>query len=362
MLTKETPVSKPFISVQGLSRRFPEPQGKGELTVFENVWFDVPEGEFVCMIGHSGCGKSTILNILAGLDAPSDGHIIVNGQHISGPSLDRAVIFQGHALMPWMSALGNIELAVSSRHRDWSKDQVRKHAQYYLDLVHLTGSEHKKPQQLSGGMRQRVGIARALAIEPKVLLMDEPFSALDALTRGSLQDEVLSIHGKTRQTTFMITHDIDEAMLLADKILLMTNGPQARIAEVVENTLPKERSRTNMHKLANYYPIRNHLIDFLVTRSREMAGGAGPAFDPKNPPHIRPTARAQIHALETTSTEPAEASHAQAAPLRLVTQSIRGQSRRVDPGQHAGGGTKPLANTNPPARNRPLDPAKPKWR
>ena len=174
---------------------------------------------------------------------------------------------------------------------------MREHAEKYLDLVHLTAAMHKKPAQLSGGMRQRVGIARALSIEPKVLLMDEPFSALDALTRGSLQDEVLSIHGRTKQTTFMITHDIDEAMLLADKILLMTNGPKARIAEIVENTLPRERTRTNMHKLANYYPLRNHLIDFLVTRSREMAGGAGaavrseePARHPSNSPSPDPCA------------------------------------------------------------------------
>lgn len=353
--------SKSFISVQGLARRFPEPNGKGDLTVFDNVWFDVPEGEFVCMIGHSGCGKSTILNILAGLDAPSEGHIIVGGKHISGPSLDRAVIFQGHALMPWMSALANIELAVSSRHRDWSREKVRAHAEKYLELVHLTPAMLKKPAQLSGGMRQRVGIARALAIEPKVLLMDEPFSALDALTRGSLQEEVLSIHGRTRQTTFMITHDIDEAMLLADKILLMTNGPKARIAEIVENTLPRERTRANMHKLAAYYPVRNHLVDFLVARSRELADGAGPAFDPQNPPIVRPTARAQIHALETPSTEPAQAGQTSAPPVRLVTPSIRAQSRRIDPAQITAGG-RALASANGPARNRPLEPIKPKWR
>jgi nitrate/nitrite transport system ATP-binding protein len=351
-----------FISVQDLSRRFPEPNGKGELTVFENVWFDVPEGEFVCMIGHSGCGKSTILNVLAGLDEPSSGNVIVNGQHVAGPSLDRAVIFQGHALMPWMSALGNIELAVSSRWRDWSKQKVREHAEKYLDLVHLRDAALKKPSQLSGGMRQRVGIARALAIEPKVLLMDEPFSALDALTRGSLQDEVLSIHGRTQQTTFMITHDIDEAMLLADKILLMTNGPKARIAEIVENTLPRERTRTNMHKLANYYPLRNHLIDFLVTRSREMAGGAGPPFDPKNPPVVAPTARAQIHALATPADEQTQEDRAAASTIRLVMPSIRATSRRLDPSQQAGSAGRPFPAVQLPTRNRPLDPTKPKWR
>ena len=285
-------MTKAYISVQGLTKSFPNAMGSGKTTVFENVWFDVAEGEFFCVIGHSGCGKSTILNILAGLDAPSSGTIIANGAHVEGPSLDRAVIFQGHALMPWLSALANIELAVSSRHKDWPRERVREHATKYLNLVHLDEAATKKPSQLSGGMRQRVGIARALAIEPKILLMDEPFSALDALTRGSLQDEVLDMRAKTAQTTFMITHDVDEAMLLADKILLMTNGPRARVAEIVENTLPKNRSRIDMHKHPNYYPLRNHMIDFLVTRSKEMAGGGGPAFDPKRPPLIRPAALA----------------------------------------------------------------------
>ena len=165
--------------------------------MFEDLWFGVEEGEFACVIGHSGCGKSTILNILAGLDTPTAGNIIAAGKHVQGPSLDRAVIFQGHALMPWLSALGNVELAVSSRHPDWPRARIREHAMKYLALVHLDGSEMKKPAQLSGGMKQRVGIARALAIEPRMLLMDEPFSALDALTRGSLQDEVIAIRNAT---------------------------------------------------------------------------------------------------------------------------------------------------------------------
>jgi nitrate/nitrite transport system ATP-binding protein len=284
-------VTTAFISVQGLTRRFPDVSGRGELTVFEDLCFDVAEGEFACIIGHSGCGKSTILNILAGLDSPTDGHIIAAGKHVQGPSLDRAVIFQGHALMPWLSALGNVELAVSSRHPDWTRDQVREHAMKYLALVHLDGSEAKKPAQLSGGMKQRVGIARALAIEPRMLLMDEPFSALDALTRGALQDEVIAIRNATRKTVFMITHDVDEALLLADKILLMTNGPKAWIAEIVENTLPRERSRAELHKLPNYYPLRNHLIEFLVTRSREMAVSSAPApAELRYPPVVRPIA------------------------------------------------------------------------
>jgi nitrate/nitrite transport system ATP-binding protein len=295
---------KPFISVEGLTKHFPDVSGSGDLTVFSDLWFGVEEGEFACVIGHSGCGKSTILNILAGLDAPSDGHIVAAGKHVQGPSLDRAVIFQGHALMPWLSALGNVELAVSSRNPDWPRAQVRAHAMKYLALVHLDGSEHKKPAQLSGGMKQRVGIARALAIEPRILLMDEPFSALDALTRGALQDEVISIRNATQQTVFMITHDVDEALLLADKILLMTNGPQAWVAEIVENTLPKDRSRIDLHKQPNYYPLRNHLIDFLVTRSRELA--LNPTARPRDrqPPTIRPTAPPTSHATTTHNAQP----------------------------------------------------------
>jgi len=312
-------MSQAFISVEGLTRRFPEAAGGGELTVFEDLWFTVADGEFACMIGHSGCGKSTILNILAGLDTPTAGNIIAAGKHVVGPSLDRAVIFQGHALMPWLSALGNVELAVSSRHPAWSRRQIREHALKYLALVHLDGSEMKKPAQLSGGMKQRVGIARALAIEPRMLLMDEPFSALDALTRGSLQDEVISIRAKTRQTIFMITHDVDEALLLADRILLMTNGPKARIAEIVENTLPKERMRAELHKLPNYYPLRNHLIEFLVTRSRELALAPEPGVEARrNPPVVRPTASFNPHA----STASLSQSPAQAAPILAASARV----------------------------------------
>jgi len=313
------PTSTAFISAQGLTRRFPEASGS-QLTVFEDLWFNVAEGEFACVIGHSGCGKSTILNILAGLDSPTEGHIIAAGKHVLGPSLDRAVIFQGHALMPWLSALGNVELAVSSRHPSWSRAEIRDHAMKYLTLVHLDGSETKKPAQLSGGMKQRVGIARALAIEPRMLLMDEPFSALDALTRGSLQDEVIAIRNATRQTVFMITHDVDEALLLADKILLMTNGPKASIAEIVENTLPKERTRAELHKLPNYYPLRNHLIEFLVTRSREMAVANVPSSaGRRTPPIVRPTAAFAPHASTETVPEPAGQVAAACLPTRHVS-------------------------------------------
>ncbi|MEK6594614.1 MAG: ABC transporter ATP-binding protein [Pseudomonadota bacterium] len=279
-------MNEPLIRVEGISKKFTGRDGT-ITTVFDDLHFAIEPGEFVCLIGHSGCGKTTILNVLSGLDQSSSGYVFVGGREVSGPSLDRAVIFQGHALMPWLTVMGNIAFAVSSRWPQWNKSKVRKHCQQYIDLVNLTGSEKKRPAELSGGMKQRVGIARALAIQPKMLLMDEPFSALDALTRGVLQEEVLRICAETRQTVFMITHDVDEAILLADKIILMTNGPRAKIAEIVVNTMPRSRTRHNLHKHPHYYRIRNHLIDFLVDRSKVFASDT-PDYDPRHPPLVTP--------------------------------------------------------------------------
>lgn len=257
-----------FLQVQGLKKSFPGVGGQQELVVFDSVNFKIEKGEFVCIIGHSGCGKTTILNVLAGLERPTEGYAFIDGKEIVGPSLDRGVVFQSHALMPWLTVRGNIAFAVRSKWPGWSKAQVNDHVQKFIDLVHLQGSEEKKPSQLSGGMKQRVGIARAFAIQPKMLLLDEPFGALDALTRGNIQDELLEIVQQTHQTVFMITHDVDEAILLADKIFLMSNGPRAVIAEIVENTMPRNRTRQTMHHDPQFYSIRNHLIDFLVKRAK----------------------------------------------------------------------------------------------
>src|SRR5499426_3378321 len=279
-----------FISIEGISKRFPAPGG-GTTTVFENLWLSMRRGEFVCVIGHSGCGKTTVLNILAGLDVPSSGAVIVDGQAIEGPSLDRAVIFQSHALLPWRTVLGNVTYAVSSKWRQYDRKEVAAQAQKFVDLVGLTGSEHKRPVELSGGMKQRFGIARALSIEPKIMLMDEPFSALDALTRGTLQDEVRRICQETGQTAFMITHDVDEAIHLADRVVLMTNGPNAVLAEIVENPLPKERQRNDVHRHPLYYGVRNHIIDFLVSRSKSFAEEMkGTSYDRRRVPVVRPGA------------------------------------------------------------------------
>jgi nitrate/nitrite transport system ATP-binding protein len=269
-----------FLQVQGLAKHYPG------TTIFDGVNFAMEKGEFVCIIGHSGCGKTTILNVLAGLDAASGGTVIMDNREVAGPSLDRGVVFQGHALMPWLSVQSNIAFAVKSRWPDWNRIQVQLHCQKFIDLVGLTGSEHKKPSQLSGGMKQRVGIARAFAIQPKMLLLDEPFGALDALTRGTIQDELVRICAATRQTVFMITHDVDESILLADRILLMSNGPNACIAEVVQNTLPRPRDRHNIHHDPQYYRVRNHLVDFLVNRSRLYQ--TGDVARPRDPQVVRP--------------------------------------------------------------------------
>src|SRR5213596_2696671 len=274
-----------FISIEGIAKRYPGANG-ATTTVFENLWLSMARGEFVCVIGHSGCGKTTVLNILAGLDEPSEGTVIVDGQAIEGTSLDRAVIFQSHALLPWRTVLGNVAYAVTSKWRSWDRAKVRAHAQTFIDLVGLTGAEHKRPSELSGGMKQRVGIARALSIQPKMMLMDEPFSALDALTRGTLQDEMRRICRETGQTTFMISHDVDEAIYLADRIVLMTNGPDAKLAEIVDNPLPKDRARADIHRHPLYYALRNHIVDFLVSRSKTFASDVTD-HDPRNVPTVR---------------------------------------------------------------------------
>ena len=268
-----------FLQIDRLSKAFVPAK-----PVFADVSFTLDKGEFVCIIGHSGCGKTTILNVLAGLDTATSGTVIMDGREVAGPSLDRGVVFQSHALMPWLTVRQNIAFAVKSRWPDWKRSQVDAHVEKFVALVGLSPAIDKKPSQLSGGMKQRVGIARAFSIQPKMLLLDEPFGALDALTRGTIQDELMTIVRQTQQTVFMITHDVDEAILLADRILLMKNAfepprsgagnetPEGYrpggIAEVVVNPLPRERTRTSLHHLDGYYALRNHIVDFLVTRAK----------------------------------------------------------------------------------------------
>ena len=259
-----------FLKVEKLAKAY-----QADKPVFADVSFTIDKGEFVCIIGHSGCGKTTILNVLAGLDTATSGMAFMDGRELSGPSLDRGVVFQSHALMPWLTVRQNIAFAVKSRWPEWSKSQVNEQVEKYVAMVGLSAAIDKKPSQLSGGMKQRVGIARAFSFSPKMLLLDEPFGALDALTRGTIQDELMAIVHETHQTVFMITHDVDEAILLADRILLMSNGQEGPngytpggLAEVVVNPLPRDRTRSQLHHLDDYYPLRNHIVDFLVSRAK----------------------------------------------------------------------------------------------
>ena len=259
-----------FLQIEKLGKAY-----QADKPVFADVSFSVARGEFVCIIGHSGCGKTTILNVLAGLDSASVGHAFMDGREIAGPSLERGVVFQSHALMPWLTVRQNIAFAVKSKWPDWKTAQVNEHVEKHVDMVGLLPAIDKKPSQLSGGMKQRVGIARAFAIQPKMLLLEEPFGALDALTRGTIQDELMGIVRQTQQTVFMITHDVDEAILLSDRILLMSNGSETSgryvpggLAEVVVNNLPRDRTRSQLHHLPGYYEIRNHIVDFLVSRAK----------------------------------------------------------------------------------------------
>ncbi|HEY7772841.1 MAG TPA: ABC transporter ATP-binding protein [Marinagarivorans sp.] len=291
-------MSNRLVTVEGLSKVYPGKKNAPDSIIFEGVNLAINKGEFVCIIGHSGCGKSTILNVLAGLDDATSGAVIMDGQEVVGPSLDRGVVFQNYSLLPWLTTLQNVVFGVRARWPRWSKAKIQAHAKHYLSMVGLGEALDRKPSELSGGMRQRVSIARAFATEPKLLLLDEPFGALDALTRGNIQDELVKICAETEQTVFMITHDVDEAILLADRILLMTNGPNARIAEDIQIKIPKPRDRAQIVEDEGYYTIRNYLVNFLVKRSgdpalKDAAHKAPKVVDPLNfkPVASKPTAQ-----------------------------------------------------------------------
>ncbi len=240
---------------------------KGNFVALRDVDLTVDQGEFITLIGHSGCGKSTLLNLIAGLARPSSGVLLCAEREITGPGPDRAVVFQNHSLLPWLSCFQNVHLAVERVFgASENRAQLIERTRAALDLVGLLPAQSKLPREISGGMKQRVGIARALAIEPGVLLMDEPFGALDALTRAHLQDELLKIVAKTRTTTIMVTHDVDEAVLLSDRIVMLTNGPAATIGEILPVPLPRPRDRVRLANDAVYLACRASVVDFLHRR------------------------------------------------------------------------------------------------
>ena len=257
-----------FLEIDHVTKKFPAADGQGTVTVFRDVAFALAEGEFVTMVGHSGCGKSTLLNIIAGLESPSGGGVVLQGREIKGPGIDRMVVFQNFALMPWLTVFDNIRVAVRAAHPAWTSGQIAQWTQRYIDMVGLTGAEKKRPAALSGGMRQRVGLARAFSTEPKVLLLDEPFAQIDALTRGVIQDELVRMWTASRNTVFMVTHDVDEAILLSDRIALMTSGPEARLAEIIEVKIARPRTRAELIDDPEYLRLRTHILHFLMEVGR----------------------------------------------------------------------------------------------
>jgi len=258
-----------YIDIQGVEQTFKTK--KGLFPALRDINLTVAKGEFVALIGHSGCGKSTLLNLIAGLTTPTEGVLLCADKEIKGPGPERAVVFQNHSLLPWLTCYENIYLAVERVFAATeSKAQLKQRTNDALTLVGLTAAAQKRPGEISGGMKQRVGIARALSMQPKVLLMDEPFGALDALTRAKLQDELLEIVAKTHATVVMVTHDVDEAVLLSDKIVMMTNGPAATIGEVLSVELPRPRHRVTLADDARYQQYRKAVIDFLYTRQSHV--------------------------------------------------------------------------------------------
>ncbi|MFT6255932.1 MAG: nitrate/nitrite transport system ATP-binding protein [Cellvibrionaceae bacterium] len=258
-----------FLEISGVDMVFPTPTGS--FTALKDVNLKINKGEFISLIGHSGCGKSTVLNIVAGLYQASSGGVILKSTEVKAPGPERAVVFQNHSLLPWLSAYQNVELAVKQVFAGkMSKTEMKQWIEHNLQLVQMDHAMHKRPGEISGGMKQRVGIARALAMQPEVLLMDEPFGALDALTRAHMQDSLMEIQSQLNNTVIMITHDVDEAVLLSDKIVMMTNGPEATVGEILTVDLQRPRNRLALAQDTEYNRLRSEVLKFLYKKQRKI--------------------------------------------------------------------------------------------
>ena len=258
-----------FLDISNIDMVFPTP--KGDFTALKEVSLKIKKGEFISLIGHSGCGKSTVLNVVAGLYQATKGGVILKDKEVTEPGPERAVVFQNHSLLPWLTAYQNVELAVEQVFKKkMSRAEKREWIEHNLKLVHMEHAMHKRPDEISGGMKQRVGIARALSMQPEVLLMDEPFGALDALTRAHMQDSLMEIQDKLRNTVIMITHDVDEAVLLSDRIVMMTNGPAATVGEILDVTLPRPRNRLSLAQDPEYNRLRSAVLTFLYEKQRKV--------------------------------------------------------------------------------------------
>lgn len=258
-----------LLDISHIDMVFPTPTGG--FTALKNVDLKIKKGEFVSLIGHSGCGKSTVLNVVAGLYQATKGGVILSGKEVTEPGPERAVVFQNHSLLPWLTAYQNVELAVEQVFaKTMSKQSKKEWIEHNLKLVHMDHAMYKRPNEISGGMKQRVGIARALAMQPEVLLMDEPFGALDALTRAHMQDSLMEIQNELNNTVIMITHDVDEAVLLSDRIVMMTNGPSATVGEILDVDLERPRDRLSLSKDPHYNRLRSDVLTFLYEKQRKV--------------------------------------------------------------------------------------------
>src|SRR3954471_9706523 len=264
-----------YLVIDNLSKVYPTP--KGPAVIVKDFNLRIRKGEFVCLIGHSGCGKSTVLSMVAGLNDITDGGIILAGKELVGPGPDRGVVFQSPCLLPWMTAFENVMLGVDQVFYTASKEERRQVAEYYLSVVGLADSMHKRPAELSQGMRQRVGIARAFALSPRMLLLDEPFGMLDSLTRMELQQVLIELWRKDKKTALMVTHDVDEALFLSDRIVMMTDGPEAEVGDVLEVPFARPRERKAVLEHPDYYKLREHLITFLEVHAHKRSPNAAPA-------------------------------------------------------------------------------------
>jgi nitrate ABC transporter ATP-binding subunit len=269
-----TSIQRRFLELHELGKSYPAPGG-GRSVIVRDFSLVVPEGEFVSLIGHSGCGKSTVLSMIAGLTTISEGGIVVGGRQIDGPGTDRGVVFQSPSLLPWLTALENVRLSVVQAHPELSRKEQKTRAAYYLELVGLGDALNRRPRALSGGMRQRVGIARAFALSPKLLLLDEPFGMLDSITRFELQEILLSLWQKHQMTAFMVTHDVDEALFLSNRVAMMTSGPAATLGKLLEVPFERPRDREAIMADPRYYGLREQLIGFL--EEQETSGPSGPS-------------------------------------------------------------------------------------
>lgn len=266
-----------LLELNNVSKGFGEPDAKSAVLTDINLTID--EGEFVALVGRSGCGKTTLVSLIAGLLRPDSGNILVNGYEVSSPGPDRGVVFQNYSLLPWLTVFGNVLLAVEQVYGTWSKREQHAHAERYLRMVNLWPAKDKRPSELSGGMRQRVSVARALAMNPAVLLMDEPLSALDALTRATLQDEIIRICDEERTTVVLVTNDVDEAILLADRMIPLTVGPPATLGPCFEIDIPRPRDRRLLNRNERFKQLRSEVFDYLLQQGRRARRGSKPAIN-----------------------------------------------------------------------------------